>query len=272
MCGIAGILGQVNDPNRKALGLMAAAMHHRGPDGGAIWVSPVDERGLGCLLAHRRLSILDLTTSADQPMIDPDNGNVLVFNGEIYNFRELRAELASQGVRPNSTGDTEVLLRSLSKWGRRAVCRMRGMFAFALWDVARRELVLARDPLGIKPLYVARNPDPSGTWSLIFASEVRAILASELMGQARLNPVAVASIVWNGFVMGSQTIVQGISSIWPGELRVIGTRGEEISTESAPPIARTNCQVITEEEIEESLQESVRLHLVSDVPLGVFLS
>ena len=138
MCGIAGIIGRIEDSNRRALGLMAAAMHHRGPDGGATWISPANDQGRGCLLAHRRLSILDLSSCADQPMIDPDNGNVIVFNGEIYNFRELRAKLAGDGVQIRSTGDTEVLLRSLSKWGRAATHRMRGMFAFAMWDVASR--------------------------------------------------------------------------------------------------------------------------------------
>ena len=272
MCGIAGILGRIDDGNLRALTSMADAMHHRGPDGGATWTSPADDRGHGCLLAHRRLAILDLSAAADQPMIDPDGGNAIVFNGEIYNFLDLRCQLAAEGHRCKSSGDTEVLLRGLSCWGRGAMRQMRGMYAFGMWDLARRELVLARDPLGIKPLYVARNRDRSGAWSLMFASEVRAILASGLMGRARLDPVAVASVVWNGFVMGPHTIVEGITSLWPGELRVVAAGGETVSTESAPKIPQPNCKVIEEREIRESLEESVRLHMISDVPLGVFLS
>ena len=223
--------------NDTSLALMADAMHHRGPDGGSTWTSAPGEDGRGCLLAHRRLSILDLSTAADQPMVEPERGNAIVFNGEIYNFLDLRCRLASEGQRFRSSGDTEVLLRGLCAWGRGSVRELRGMYAFAMWDVARRELVLARDPLGIKPLYVARNPDPSGAWSLMFGSEVRAILASGLMGRPRLDSVAVASVVWNGFVMGPGTIVAGISSLWPGELRVVDDR-EGWSRPSPPRASR----------------------------------
>ncbi len=248
-------------------------MAHRGPDGEGYWESSAGEAGFGLMLAHRRLSILDLTTAAAQPMVDKVTGHVTVFNGEIYNYAELRTRLVAEGQKFESTGDTAVLLRSVGLHGRRAVQQLRGMFAFAVWDVAERKLLLTRDPLGIKPLYLARNPDPDGEWSLIFASEVRAILASRLLGKPRLNPQAVASIVWNGFVVAPETAIAGVESVWPGQLRIFDSRGREQRSEyywsarqddPGPPIE--------ERELEQILQESVHLHLASDVPLGVFLS
>jgi asparagine synthase (glutamine-hydrolysing) len=160
---------------------MNCAMAHRGPDGDGYWESSADNTGFGVMLAHRRLSILDLTSAAAQPMVDAVTGHVTVFNGEIYNYVELRSRLVIEGQTFNSTGDTEVMLRSIGLHGASAVQQLRGMFAVAVWDPAARKLLLARDPLGIKPLYLARNPDPNGEWSLIFASEVRAILASRLL-------------------------------------------------------------------------------------------
>ena len=118
-------------------------------------------------------------------MVDPVTGHVVVLNGEIFNYVALRERLAAAGQKVQSTGDTAVMLRALSVHGRQAVSWLRGMFAFAMWDPGERKLLVARDPLGIKPLYVARNPDPRGEWSFIFASEVRAIMASGLLGTPR---------------------------------------------------------------------------------------
>src|SRR5690349_8632732 len=189
MCGIAGIIGRLGGENEAALARMNRAMEHRGPDDHGTWLSPPDARGFGCLLTQRRLSILDLSPAGHQPMIDPVSGQAIVFNGEIYNYADLRQELLHAGQQFQSTGDTVVMLRALGAWGaREAVRRLRGMFAFALWDPRARTLVLARDPLGIKPLYLCRNPDPNGDWSLAFASEVRAILASCLLKNPKLDP------------------------------------------------------------------------------------
>ena len=160
MCGIAGILGRVSETNRSALKRMVDAMAHRGPDGEGYWESLSDDRGHGIMLAHRRLSILDLTPSAAQPMVDPVTGAVIVFNGEIYNYTALRDDLIAKGESFQSSGDTAVMLRALSIFGDEAVRKLRGMFAFALWNARDRRLLLARDALGIKPLYLARNPDP----------------------------------------------------------------------------------------------------------------
>jgi asparagine synthase (glutamine-hydrolysing) len=273
MCGIAGILGRINDANRTALSHMCRAMAHRGPDGERTWVSSPDARGYGCLLGHRRLSILDLSTAADQPMIDPDGKRTIVFNGEIYNFRELKQQLAAAGHVVQSTGDTEVLLRMLSIHGHQAVDKLRGMFAFGVWDQSVRQLVLARDPLGIKPLYVCHNPNRSGDWSLIFASEVRAILASGLLEKPQLDPSAVSSVVWNGYVMGPGTIVQGIELLPSGEVQVLDSRGTLQSAArfwNMPTVDEH--ATIDENQLRDALAESIRLHLVSDVPLGVFFS
>jgi asparagine synthase (glutamine-hydrolysing) len=147
------------------------------------------------------------------------------------------------------------------------------MFAFASWDPRLRKLLLARDPLGIKPLYVARSTDPSAEWSLAFASEVRALLASGLLGKARLCPEAAASVVWNGFVVGPQTAVEGIESVSPGQLRVYDGAGKEEASRdfwTVPPPAPS--VAMDEERLSALLEECLRIHLVSDVPLGVFLS
>jgi len=272
MCGIAGIIGRIGDRNRAALQRMSAAMVHRGPDGQGTWESPPDSRGVGALLAHRRLAILDLSPAGAQPMVDPVSGHVIVFNGEIYNFRELRDRLVASGQTFQSTGDTAVMLRALGTQGPDAIASLRGMFALASWDPQRRQLLLARDPLGIKPLYVARCPYPSGEWSLAFASEVRALLASGLLPNPRLRPEAAASMVWNGFIVGPQTAVEGVESLWPGQLRVYGGSGkEEVARDfwTVPPPATDS---MDEHRLSSILEECLRIHLISDVPLGVFLS
>jgi asparagine synthase (glutamine-hydrolysing) len=273
MCGIAGIIGRVDDANRAALGRMERALAHRGPDSAGVWTSPPDAEGFGCLFAHRRLSILDLSTAATQPMTDPVTGQTLVFNGEIYNYLALRKSLESAGETFDSTGDTAVMLRLLCTRGPGSVAQLRGMFAFALFDPASRQIVLARDPLGIKPLYLCRNPDPHGDWTVLFASEVRSILASGLTGTPRLDPHAVASVVWNGFVAGPGTAVCGIESLLPGEMRVLDSRGQQRRSEIFWSLERSgDGDKIDEQTFADALRESVKLHLASDVPLGVFLS
>ena len=273
MCGIAGIIGYISAENRTSLKRMSDSMVHRGPDGEGFWESRPDDKGWGPMMAHRRLSILDLSAAGAQPMLDTSSGDVLVQNGEIYNYVELRNELAARGHRVQSSGDAEVLLRALSVYGDKATGMLRGMFAFAFWSARKRQLVLARDALGMKPLYLARNPDPNGTWSLIFASEVRAILASGLLGATRLNPTAVASVVWNGFTVAPEVIVQGLDSIWPGEQRIYSGSGTELIRERHWELpAPGEMPPLGEADLAKELEDTVRLHLASDVPLGVFLS
>jgi asparagine synthase (glutamine-hydrolysing) len=273
MCGIAGIIGRLDEPNREALGRMSDAMVHRGPDADGTWVSAPDRRGWGALLAHRRLSILDLSPSGAQPMVDPVTGHVIVFNGEIYNFGDIRRRLVAEGQEFQSTGDTAVMLRALGLHGPGAVSWLRGMFAFACWDPKQRRLLLARDPLGIKPLYLARPSDPDVGWSVAFASELRALLASGLLGTPHLDPQAVASGVWNGFVVGPGTAVKGVDLLWPGRLLELDGAGKEIRQEDFWRIPdRARDPTMDEGGLAAILEEGLRLHLASDVPLAVFLS
>ena len=273
MCGIAGIIGRLDDRNRAALERMSEAMVHRGPDGSGTWVSAPDSRGWGALLAHRRLSILDLSPAGAQPMVDPATGHVIVFNGEIYNFRDLRRRLAAEGQELQSTGDTAAMLRALGLHGSAAVAWLRGMFAFACWDPKERRLLLARDPLGIKPLYLARSSDPDAGWSLAFASELRALLASGLLGSPHLDPQAVASAVWNGFVVGPGTAVKGVDLLWPGRLLEFDGQGAEVRQQDFWRIPDRAPDPITDEDsLSAILDEGLRLHLASDVPLAILLS
>lgn len=273
MCGIAGIIGRLDDANRAALERMNNAMIHRGPDASGTWISAADVRGWGALLAHRRLSILDLSAAGNQPMVDPVTGHVVVFNGEIYNFADLRRRLLAEGQTFQSTGDTAVMLRALGLHGPSAVSWLRGMFAFACWDPGRRRLLLARDALGIKPLYLARASDPDAGWSVAFASELRALLASNLLGTPHLDPQAVASGVWNGFVVGPGTVVRGIDLLLPGRLIEFDGAGKEIRSEDFWPIPdRAPDPTMDEDGLVAVLEEGLRLHLASDVPLAVFLS
>jgi asparagine synthase (glutamine-hydrolysing) len=273
MCGIAGIIGRLDEPNRAALKRMSDAMLHRGPDGSGTWVSAPDNRGWGALLGHRRLSILDLSPAGAQPMVDPVTGHVVVLNGEIYNFRDLRRRLVAEGQEFQSTGDTAVMLRAIGVHGPGAVSWLRGMFAFACWDPKRRRLLLARDPLGIKPLYLARSPDPNAGWSVAFASELRALLASGLLGTPHLDPQAVASSVWNGFVVGPGTCVNGVNLLWPGRLLELDGEGKEVSNQDFWRIPdRAPDPTIDEHSLAAILEEGLRVHLVSDVPLAVLLS
>src|SRR5712692_8956248 len=271
MCGIAGIIGRLDEPNRAALQRMSDAMVHRGPDDSGTWTSAPDARGWGALLAFRRLSILDLSPAGAQPMVDPVTGHVMVFNGEIYNFGDLRQRLVAKGQEFQSTGDTAVMLRALGLHGPSAVSWLRGMFAFACWDPKQRRLLLARDPLGIKPLYLARSSDPEAGWSVAFASELRALLASGLLGTAHLDPRAVASCVWNGFVIG--TAVRGVDLLEPGRLIELDGAGKEVRQEDFWRIPDSAPDPTMDEDVLAAvLEEGLRLHLASDVPLAVFLS
>ena len=273
MCGIAGIIGRLDETNGEALRRMSRAQAHRGPDGEGFWQSPPDARGRGAMLAHRRLAILDLSPAGAQPMKDPLTGDVIVFNGEIYGYAELRRRLEAEGHRFESTGDTVVMLRALAVHGPEAVRWLRGMFTFAIWDADEERLRLARDPLGIKPLYVARNRAGDGSWTIAFASELRALLASGLLGTPRLDPQAAASMVWNGFVVGPGTAVEGVELLWPGRLLEFDSAGRETRCDDFWTVPQSSGDgAMDETRLATLLEEDVRLHLASDVPLAVFLS
>jgi asparagine synthase (glutamine-hydrolysing) len=269
MCSISGIISRrgVHDC-ATAVARMNVALRHRGPDDSGIVSIPNSAQNDVCL-GNTRLSIIDITTAGHQPMHDEATGNWITYNGETYNFRELRHEIGDEFGRWNSNTDTEVVLRAYRKWGFAAFAKLRGMFALAIWDAAKNELLLARDRYGIKPLYYHQNND-----SLIFASEVRALLASELVDR-KLSRSGVASYLNFGSIQAPLTIVEGVRSLLPGQYMLVDEDFEtrigtfvENHTESNPP--RDRHEAIAR--LRADLEESVRFHLVSDVPLGVFLS
>lgn len=250
---------------------MVARMHTRGPDAEGLWTS------VGCVLGHCRLAILDLDARANQPMVSTDGRYVIVFNGEIYNFRELRRELETDGVTFRTTSDTEVLLVLFAREGERMLPKLRGMFAFAVWDVHHRELFLARDPYGIKPLYYTRTKD-----GLLFASQVKALLASGLVS-ADLEPAGLAGFYLWGSVPEPWTLYRDVFALPAGHwLRV---RTDEPGApvcwhdirqhwrEQRSPLAQTGMgSKQLQEQVREAVADSVRAHLVADVPVSVFLS
>jgi asparagine synthase (glutamine-hydrolysing) len=264
MCGLAGAAGFIDEAVVTALDRMNHAQTHRGPDGEGQWTSGL-AGPFEVALTHRRLAVLDLSPAGAQPMHNRDTGDVLVFNGEIYNFAALRAELRATGARFVSNSDTEVILRAYEAWGLGAVRRFRGIFAFALWDARRRVLHLARDPMGVKPLYWAVRGR-----TVYFASELRALLAAGI--ERRLDPTAVASFLWHGFVVGPQTIIAGVRML-PAASTVSLTEHDLSPTPSVywdlPAAATTKTSA---ESVAQTLRETVGMQLVSDVPLGVFLS
>ena len=269
MCGIAGAVGAVDPEIEEAVRAMAEAEAHRGPDDSGFFRS---EGTPGAALGFRRLAIMDLSMDGHQPMIDPREQNTVVFNGEIYNYGQLREELTATGCQFRSRGDTEVLLKAYARWGADALGRLRGMFAFAIFDSRRREVLLARDRLGIKPLYYATVQRPGGQ-VLLFASELRALLATGLL-QRRLDPGALATFMWNGFVVGPGTAAAGISLLGPGEMMRISLDRPAAKPERywslrpRTPLPRQEAL----DGLKQALLSAAEQHLVSDVPLGVFLS
>jgi asparagine synthase (glutamine-hydrolysing) len=269
MCGIAGFAANPNFPGTPPSGpvlRMTARMHRRGPDAEAVWSAE------GVVLGHRRLAILDLDPRSNQPMISSTGDHAIVFNGEIYNFRELRAELESDGVIFRTTSDTEVLLVLYEREGERMLPRLRGMFAFAIWNLHTRELFLARDPYGIKPLYYAQTGH-----GVVFASQVKAIIASGLISPTT-EPAGVAGFYLWGSVPEPWTIYRDVYALPCGSwLRVRNGIADspvcwdDIRENWRQPAAPTITEAL-QEAVRTAVTDSVRAHLVSDVPVSVFLS
>jgi asparagine synthase (glutamine-hydrolysing) len=256
MCSIAGIFG---GGEREVVARMNEAQRHRGPDDRGV------EQCGDVVFGNTRLAIIDTSEAGHQPMNDPETGNWITYNGETYNFKELRRELGGEWV---SNTDTEVVLRAYAKWGVEAFPRLRGMFALALWDERRKRLLLARDPLGIKPLYYYVAKDV-----LVFASELRALLASGLVPR-RLSSEGVDSYLAQGSVAAPLTMVDGVKQLLPGHyLEVDESLGlKEVEFAQSRREQRPSSRDEAVARLRAELEESVRLHLVSDVPLGVFLS
>src|SRR4030095_3082366 len=207
--------------SKHAVERMNAALHHRGPDDRGIFEYQSKTRSTGFIsvcLGNTRLAILDTSRAGHQPMVDENTGICLTYNGETYNFNELKSEIGDQFGPWSSKTDTEVVLRAYRKWGIAAFQRLRGMFALAIWDPVHHELILARDPFGIKPLYYFESRERDSA-RLIFASEVRAILASGLVAR-RLSADGVGSYLSCGSIQSPLTIVSGVKSVMPGECLV----------------------------------------------------
>jgi asparagine synthase (glutamine-hydrolysing) len=265
MCGIAGVL--YADPNRRAnhavLKAMADHIAHRGPDAEGFWTEP----GIG--LAHRRLSIIDLT-GGDQPIANEDGSIRVIFNGELYNFKDLRAWLCARGHRFRTHSDTEVLVHLYEEHGESLVDRLRGMFAFALWDRKQRQLLLGRDRLGLKPLYIYRDAN-----QLIFGSELKALLSHPEV-ERTLDLAALEDYLTFGMIPGERSIFAKCKKLPPAHVLVV--RAESLNgaprrywrLRLEPDPQRSVAE--WQEAIRAKIQETVKLHLVADVPVGAFLS
>ena len=263
MCGIAGIIRAEDRPVlEREIRAMCGAMTHRGPDEEGVYLG--DCVGLGM----RRLSIIDLENGR-QPVSNEDRSIWVVFNGEIYNYRELRTELTRKGHTFRTASDTETIVHLYEDFGARAVDHLRGMFAFALWDERRRQLLLARDRLGIKPLYYAQLDG-----DLVFASELKPILQLPEVGR-RLNWEGVSHLFTFLATSPSRSIVDGVRKLEPARIAV-AARGRPIRIERYWDLAFEPDDRATEQELVERLRalltEAVSRHQISDVPIGAFLS
>lgn len=269
MCGIAGIVTidkrELYDDTVGRCRNMVDSFKHRGPDDSGVNVAC--EQPL-VVLGHVRLSIIDLSKHAAQPMVDSQNGNTLVYNGEIYNFMEIRIQLEQAGYEFSTSSDTEVLLKSYDYWGEDCCLRFNGMFAFAIWDHARKRLFMARDRLGIKPLYYTVQKE-----NLIFASEVRTLLASAKV-ERKVNLTALNAWLAYGSAQEPETLIKNVQSlphahcaIWQdGKIRCRRYWSPELQNK----LYGSKQQV--RELVSEELSAAVRRRMISDVPLGCFLS
>jgi asparagine synthase (glutamine-hydrolysing) len=267
MCGIAGLAatgGLDRYAHERAI-RMRDVMTHRGPDGAGLWA---DDHAI---LAHRRLSIVDLA-AGQQPLANEDGRIWLTYNGEIYNHREVRAELESAGHRYRTQCDTETIVHAYEEWGDDCVHRFRGMFAFGLWDAPKRRLLLVRDRLGVKPLYWTRAGD-----ALLFASEIKGLLASGLV-QPQVNRAALPELLATRYTSDADTLFNGIYKLLPGHRltfengRVRIERYWDLPLDGPDPALERLDDASLVDRFRALLQESVRLRLMADVPLGAFLS
>ena len=266
MCGIAGIyhLSTPKPVDPVRVERMCDALAHRGPDGAGVWTAP----GVG--LGHRRLSIIDIAGSP-QPMASTDGAVMLVFNGEIYNYRELRQELKGAGATFHTDGDSEVILAAWQRWGPDCVARLHGMFAFAIYDCQARTLFLARDRLGVKPLFYA----PLSDGSVAFGSELKALLAHPLL-RREVDPLAIEDYLTWGYVPDHRSILQGVMKLPAGHTLLLRhdaplpepRRYWDVSFAER----RQGRTADLEAELLHLMRQAVSSRMVSDVPLGAFLS
>ncbi|HVF23058.1 MAG TPA: asparagine synthase (glutamine-hydrolyzing) [Pyrinomonadaceae bacterium] len=246
---------------------MNAAQKHRGPDDAGIWTTDFENGHV--VLGNTRLAIIDTSRAGHQPMLDAQSGNCITYNGETYNYRDLSEKIC---LNLTSRSDTEVVLQAYAKLGTDVFTKVRGMFALAIWDHGKHELILARDRFGIKPLYYHLSDR-----RLIFASELRALLATGVVPR-KLSRAGLDSYLASGSVAAPLTIVEGVQQLLPGHyLRVTSTDNDNLNCTiekfaNEQHVARPANRNDAVAQLRAALEESVRLHLVSDVPLGVFLS
>jgi len=275
MCGIAGVVGwKLDQQGSVAVGKMVDALIHRGPDDGAVW-SDADS---GVSLGHRRLSILELSVHGSQPMVSDDERYVIVFNGEIYNFNELREKLIASGLTRVWRGhsDTEVLLAALGAWGvQKTLENLVGMFAFAVWDKVSKTITLARDRMGEKPLYYGIVGN-----RFVFSSELKAIKAA-FGSDLRIDRHALAKFVRYGYVPAPESIYEGIKKLEPAHYLNVGSLSsplEPVSYWSLPPAGELKHELSQASDKEvvdvvgQKLSAAVKSQMIADVPLGAFLS
>ena len=273
MCGIAGIVGL--EPE-SLIGPMLQRIEHRGRDDQGVWISdPIDPNGRRACLGHRRLAIIDPSPAGHEPMHYADGRFVLTFNGEIYNYRELRNQLRSLGHEFRTDSDAEVLLASISEWGWDALTHLNGMFAFAVWDNRERTLTLVRDHVGIKPLYysfIAERADSPPVF--LFGSEIKAILASRLI-KPELNPEALHQFLTFLWSPDPNTLFANVKTVPPGHMLQFHDDKIELKQwwdVSFAKIEEGKNEAWWREQVLDTLDRVVKMEMVSDVPLGSFLS
>ena len=264
MCGICGSVGS---DDRALVESMNRLIAHRGPDGEGVHTFPAANGRPPAALGHRRLSIIDPTERGAQPMSYADGRYWTTYNGELYNFRSLGAELEAQGMRFRTDCDTEVLLAMYARHGTRMLERLNGIFAFAIWDTATGEMFLARDPLGVKPLYYAHNGS-----ALHFASEVKALLPA--IGTPRMRRDSLLEYLSFLWVPDPDTLFEGVQKLPPGHFALVGDGEMEVSQYWDPSFSVDRRVPRDEwpERLRETVQGAIRRQMVSDVPLGAFLS
>jgi len=270
MCGIFGwVLGAAKHQDRDTLINLADLMCHRGPDGSGYWLQETSDERFQIGFGHRRLSIIDIDGGA-QPMSSDDGRFTVIFNGEIYNYLELRQELVALGHRFRTNSDTEVLIEAYRAWQLDAVRRFRGMFGFALWDGAKQRLILARDAFGKKPLFLAELQDV-----LLFGSEIEPLVRFPGSNRA-FDSEALGHYLLNRYVPGPSTFFRGVKKLQPGHYAVWQNGTLKTTRYFTPPVATTAPEIRSFDDairlFEETFDEAVRIRMRSDAPFGAYLS
>jgi len=279
MCGIFGIIGLNARVPTEVLERATQSLAHRGPDdSGTVILRDSGQQPVEVGLGNRRLAILDLSPHGHQPMNDPATGNWIVYNGEIYNFRQVRSKLERQGVYFGSLSDTEVILKAYAHWGEKCLDEFRGMFAFAIWDAVRHRLFVARDPMGIKPLYYYCSDR-----YFMFSSEVRTLLGTGLVPR-RIDLTGLVSYLTFGSLYDPNTLVEGVRALQParyltwqeGKVKQVQywnlVDAEVVESSHRAGAAGAVRRGELENQVEDTLDAAVRMQMVSDVPVGLFLS